>query len=348
MHATVHFKDAYLRAMGLAKVGNPLREEPLQTSKKLCTFDEDEAELLTHCFLKPFRSLEKHQFRQTGDQPMPALAKTIFENNDLLLDTSAKIAKHLYANSKHPNIKSGDLCVGLLDNVIADGEPTQGICLIKSESKVPFLQVAMHEGDLRLITQQGIYPDKIDKGCLIINHAAEDGYVAYVFDKSGGATHFWIHEFLDVIPADEDDYHTRRYSDMCVAFAEKGLPDEVRSEERVEIANRAFDYMDANEQFDLNDFQQVALAEPELIEQFAEFKTIYEGENGEELNDTFVVNKAATEKAKKRLKARLKLDTGADIRFNSGFIKQSEQFLERGFDDDKHMNYVKIYFHDEV
>ena len=50
----------------------------------------------------------------------------------------------------------------------------------------------------------------------------------------------------------------------------------------------------------------VALAEPELIEQFADFKTIYEGENGEELSEKFVVKKEAAEKAKKRLKARLK------------------------------------------
>ena len=134
---------------------------------------------------------------------------------------------------------------------------------------------------------------------------------------------------------------------MCVAFAEKGLPDEVKGEQRVEIANRAFDYMEENREFDLDDFKKTALEEPELIEQFDSFKTEYEDEHGQDLDDKFEVVKDAAQKAKKRLKARLKLDTGADIRFSSGFVKQSELFLERGFDDDKHMKFVKIYFHEE-
>ncbi len=336
--------------MGLAKVGNPLREEPLQTSKKLCHFEDEEAELLTHCFLKPFRSLELHQFydpESLANNEVFSHAQAIFANADELLGRSSEIAKHLYTKSKHPNIKSGDLCVGLLDNIVVGGEATQGLCIIKSESKVPFLQIAVQDDDLRLVTQQGIYPDKIDKGCLIINHNTDEGYLVYVFDKAGGATHFWIRDFLGVIPADDDDYHTRRYSEMCVAFAEKGLPEETRAEERVEIANRAFDYIADTEEFDLAEFKDSAFKEPELAEQFSDFKAAYEDEHGEQLNEKFLVVKDAAEKAQKKLKARLKLDTGADIKFTSGFVKQSQQFLERGFDEDKHMNFVKIYFHQE-
>ncbi len=350
MQPSVHLKDAYLSGMGLAKVGNPLRDEPLQTSKELCRFDDEEAELLTHCFLRPFRALELHEFGHPDgpeENEVYGHARAIFNSREELLERSARIAKHLYAKSRHPNIKSGDLCVGLLENVVVGGESTEALCLIKSESKVPFLQIAVMDGDLRLVTQHGIYPDKIDKGCLVINHNREGGYLVYVFDKSGGATHFWIHDFLGVSPADDDDYHTRRYSEMCVAFAEKGLPEDVRAEERVEIANRAFDYIDEHQEFDLQEFKQVALEEPELIEQFADFKAVYEDERGEQLNDSFVVVKEAAEKAKKKLKARLKLDTGVDIRFSSGFVKQSDLFLERGFDDDKHMRFVKIYFHEE-
>lgn len=350
MHPSLNLKDARLQGMGLAKVGNPLRKETLQTSKELCQFDAEEGALLTHCFLKPFRSLERHRFDHTesaGGNEVYEHARAIFASNEQLLERSAKIARHLYAKSRHPNIKAGDLCIGLLDNAGVSGEPTQGLCLIKSESKVPFLQIAVVDGDLRLVTQEGIYPDKIDKGCLIINHDSESGYLVYVFDKSGGGTHFWIRDFLGVVPADDDDYHTRRYSEMCVAFAAKGLPGETGAEERVEIANRAFDYLEENREFDLDDFKKTALEEPDLIEQFSQFQANYEEERGQPLSEKFVVVKEAAEKAKKRLKARLKLDTGVDIRFSSGFVKQSDQFLERGFDGDRHMNFVKIYFHEE-
>ncbi|MFT4641253.1 MAG: hypothetical protein ACI8T1_004590 [Verrucomicrobiales bacterium] len=347
---TVHLKDSHLGGMGLAKVGNQQRQESLQVSKQLCHFDEDEAELLTLCFLKSFRSLELHQFadpEELAKNVVYAHAQAIFASTDELLKRSAKIAEHLYDRSQHPNIKSGDLCVGLLNNIVVNDEVVQGLCIIKSESKVPFLQISIVDDDLRLVTQQGIYPDKIDKGCLIINHQADDGYLVYVFDKGGGATHFWINDFLDVAPADDDDYHTRRYAEMCVAFAEKGLPEDVGAEARVEIANSAFDYIDDNEQFDLEDFKKTAFKDTDVREQFSEFKESFEEEHGQPLNDKFMVVKEAAEKAKKKLKARLKLDTGAEIRFTSGFVKCSDQFLERGFDEDKHMSFVKIYFHQE-
>ena len=115
MPSTVHLKDAHLTSMGLAKVGNQLREEPLQTSKQLCHFDEEEAELLTICFLKSFRSLELHQFAVLKANAVYGHAKTIFENKEELLARSSEIAQHLYTESRHPNIKSGDLCVGLLE-----------------------------------------------------------------------------------------------------------------------------------------------------------------------------------------------------------------------------------------
>ena len=53
--------------MSLAKVGNPMRNEPLRTSQALCRFKEDEAELLTHCFLKCFKSLELHSLTHHTD-----------------------------------------------------------------------------------------------------------------------------------------------------------------------------------------------------------------------------------------------------------------------------------------
>lgn len=350
MHLPVHLKAARLEGMGLAKVGHPLREEPLQTSKALCRFRDEEAELLTRCFLRPFRALEPHRFFHSNDLAWNTVyshARAVFRDKETLLERSARIAEHLYAESRHPNIKSGDLCVALLEGVSVGDELTRGLCLIKSESKVPFLQIAVRDGDLQLVTQQGIYPDKVDKGCLILDCQEEGGYVTCVFDKGGATAHFWMRDFLGVRPWDEGAYHTRRYSEMCVAFAEKGLPEEICGEERVKIANRAFDYLDEHDEFDLQDFKEVALAEPELIEQFADFKSRFEDERGEALKESFSVAKGAAEKGRKKLKARLKLDTGAEIRFSSGFIKESDRLLERGFDEDKHMKFVKIYFHEE-
>ncbi|NNE92579.1 MAG: hypothetical protein HKN23_13110, partial [Verrucomicrobiales bacterium] len=216
MSLSVIFTEARLSGMALAKIGNPLRKEPLQTSKTLCQFQEEDADLLTHCFLKPFRSLELHELVDPESNELFKYTSEVFDDTASLVDKSALISRHLYANSNHPNIKSGDLCVALLDGILVNGEFTQAICIVKSESKVPFLQVALVDGDLQLKTQQGIYPDKIDKGCLILNHGRADGFAVYLFDKSGN-TQFWNREFVNAQPTRNDDYLTRRYSELCVA-----------------------------------------------------------------------------------------------------------------------------------
>lgn len=348
--APPNFRKALLSAMSLAKVGNPVRQETVQTSKTLCRFDAEEAELLTHCFLKSFRSLELHQLShhtELENNELFGYASAIFEDNDQLLEQGARIARHLHAKSNHPNIKSGDLCIALIKNIGMSGEPVEAISIVKSESKVPFLQISERDGDLVLTTEQGIYPDKIDKGCLILNHGKADGYAVYLFDKSGGNTQFWVREFVGARPVTNDDFLTRRYSELCVAFAEKGLPEETPREERMAVASRAISYLNENEEFDIEEFESSTLEQPERIEQFKNFKNDYEEEHGEPLKKSFSVSKKEAEKAEKRMKSRMKLDVGVTLQFSSGFIHESDRFFDRGFDEDKGMEYVKIYFNRE-
>ncbi|HRQ88502.1 MAG TPA: nucleoid-associated protein, partial [Bacteroidia bacterium] len=320
------FKDAQLVAMSLAKVGNPVRNEPLRTSQRLCRFRDEEAELLTHCFLKSFRALELHQLHHHSDlakNELFAAASAIFDDNDTLLEQGATIARHLHAKSNHPNIKSGDLCVALIDQVGVLGERVQALSIVKSESRVPFLQISERDGDLVLTTEQGIYPDKIDKGCLVLNHGRADGYSVYLFDKGGGNTQFWVREFLGAQPVRNDDFLTRRFSELCVAFAQRGLPEETRQEERMDVASRSLNYIKDADEFDLGEFEAKALVEPQRIAQFEAFKADYEEEQGQPLEERFAVSKKEAEKAEGRLKSRMKLDVGVELRFSSGFIRQA-------------------------
>src|SRR5690606_16127176 len=213
------------------------------------------------------------------------------------------------------NTKSGDLCVALIDGVGVAGAKVQALSLVKSERRVPFLQISERDGDLVLTTEQGIYPDKIDKGCLILNHGRADGYSIYLFDKGGGNTQFWVRDFVGAKPVTNDDYLTRRFSELCVAFAQRGLPEETRQEERMEVASRTMGYLQEAEEFDLAEFEEKALAKPERIAQFEAFKTGYEEEQGEPVQEKFPVSKKEAEKAGKRLKSRMKLDVGVELRF---------------------------------
>ncbi len=351
MSLRVNFQKAKLVAMSLAKVGNPTRNEVFQTSKSLCQFADDEAELLTHCFLKSFRSLDQHHLTHHSSVEQNELfryAAEIFDDNDKLLETGELIARHLRAKSNHPNIKSGDLCVALINDVSVGGEAVQAISIVKSESKVPFLQISEKDGDLILTTEQGIYPEKIDKGCLILNHGRADGFSVYLFDKGGGNTHFWVRDFVSAAPVKDEDFLTKRYSELCAAFAERGLPEGTMPEQRMEVASKAQSYFNEKEEFDREEFESSALETPERIAQFEAFKVDYEEEKGQELDDKFAVSKKEAEKAEKRLKSRMRLDVGVELRFKSGFIHVADKFMERGHDEDKQMDYVKIYFHKET
>ena len=336
--------------MSLAKVGNPTRDEALQTSKSLCTFGATEADVLTTCFLKPFRSLELHHFHHhvaLESNEVYNFAASIFDNPDSLLENGESIARHLYTKSTHPNIKSGDLCIALIKDIVVDGETTNGISIVKSESKVPFLQISVYDGDLKLTTQRGIYPDKIDKGCLIINHSKDNGFLVYMFDKGGATPHFWNRDFLGVAPRHDDDYLTKRYTELCVAFAEEGLPEEAQQEERLDLANKTISYLTESENFDIQQFKDYALKDPEVVEKFDTFKSNFEEEKGQSLDDQFTVAKPVAEKARRRLKGKIKTDTGAQVYFNSKFINESSKYLQRGFDDSKQMHFLKIYYNQE-
>jgi len=349
MSLAVNFSEARLGAMALAKVGNPSRDEPLQTSKSLCHFQDEEADLLTHCFLKSFKSLELHQLHHhtaVEKNELFGYTAAIFAGPDRLLKEGENIARHLHAQSTHPNIKAGDLCIALVDDILVAGEKTRALCIIKSESKVPFLQISVVDGDLKLSTQQGIYPDKIDKGCLILDHNKSIGYSVYLFDKSGN-TNFWNREFVGAVPVKSDDYLTRRYSELCVDFSQKGLPEETLQERRMEVAKRAIDYIAEADDFSMDEFRKVALKDPQTIEQFDLFKGEYEEESGTELEEEFTVSKPEAAKAKKKLRGKMKLDVGVELKFSSGFIDQADLFLEKGFDEKKHMKFVKIYFYNE-
>lgn len=349
-----NFKEAALSAMTLAKVGNPTKGEVLQTAKTLCQYAEDDAEWLTHCFMRSFRALEVHCLAHHSDltkNEVYSYVSDIFEAEDksaALLEKGALIAKHLHSSSNHANIKKGDLCIGLIKGIKVAGQVTDAISIIKSESKVPFMQITEQDGDLTLSTQQGIYPDKIDKGCLILNHNKEGGYALYVFDKSGGNTYFWNRDFLGAEPVKDEDFLTKRYTELCVQFADEGLPEGVIQEERHDLAKKAVSHISAKEEFNREEFEKEVLVEPEVIEQFAQFKDEFEKENDVDLQDQFKVSKKIAKREEKKLKSRMKLDTGAVIRLTSKLIETPEGMVEQGFDEAKKMKFVKLYYNEEV
>jgi len=351
MSIVTNFNTASVESIALAKVGNPQRGETLKMSKELCKFTDEDNPLLTYAFLKPFKNLERYCFSHRENLEMNEMYGYVdnsFKDKEDFLNNGRKVARLLYEKSKHPNIKSGDLCMAYVKDVLVDGETCDALSIVKSESQVPFLEIADRDGDLQLTTHNGIYPDKIDKGVLIINSHKAQGYLVYTFDKGGGETNFWVKEFLGVAKLKDNEYKTKRYAEMVSEFAKEGLPEEVDQEDRYRIANNAARFLAEKEEFDTKHFEEEALKDPEVIEKFQEFKQGYQDEEGKPIDETFKIEKKAAKQGVGKFKPAIRLDSGVIIRFTPDFAEAEGSVLERGIDEKSGKKFIKVYYEEEL
>ncbi len=357
MSAKIRFTSATAIGLVLAKVGHPQRHEPLQTSKEVFKVEENDQEALSAIFLKPFKNLTAHRFSHHSslDQhEMNAYAAAIFAADDGLLEKGCDIAKRLYAKSNHPNIKSGDLCISLIKDIDFDGELIQGLCILKSESVMPFLSISTRDGDLELHTEQGINPEKIDKGCLILNHFANKGYYVLTFDRTGSDSRFWVRDFLGVVPITDSPFLTNKFANMAVAFMEKEKKDNPSASDDCppwdtsNAARDAITYFEEKSNFSLQEFEEEVLKTPEAKAKFAEHRNKIEEQQGHKLDDSFEISKKDVTKAKKKIRSTMKLDTGVEIRIKPSLAAKPDSVLEHGFDDGRKMKFIKIYFNEDL
>jgi hypothetical protein len=358
MSAKIRFTSATATELVLAKVGHPQRDEPLQTSKEVFKIAEGDQEALSAIFLKPFKNLSAHRFSHHSSleqHEMNAYTAAIFAADDGLFEKGCDIAKRLYAKSNHPNIKSGDLCISLIKDIDVDGVLTQGLCILKSESVVPFLSISTRDGDLQLHTEQGINPEKIDKGCLILNHLASKGYYVLMFDRTGADSRFWVRDFLGVVPITDSPFLTNKYANMAVAFLEKEkkespkvVADDAPPWDASSAARDAISYFEEKENFSLQEFEEQVLKSPEIAAKFAEHRNKIEEEQGHRLDDSFEISKKDVSKVKKKIPSVMKLDTGVEIRLKPNVAAEPDKFLEHGFDDGRKMKFIKVFYREDL
>ncbi len=312
---------------------------------------------LAALFLKPFKNLTAHRFSHhssLAQHEMNSHASAIFASEDGLLEKGCDIAKRLYSKSNHPNIKSGDLCISLVKDIELNGEFIQGLCILKSESVVPFLSISTRDGDLELHTEQGINPEKIDKGCLILNHLETKGYYVLTFDRSGTESRFWVRDFLGVIPIPDSPFLTNKFANMAVAFMEKEkkekpvAQDDAPPWDASNAARDAITYFEEKEKFDLGEFEEEVLKTPEAKAKFAEHRSQIEEEEGQKLEDSFEISKKDVTRAKRKIRTTMKLDTGVEIRLKPALAEKPESVLEHGFDEERKMKFIKIYFNEDL
>jgi hypothetical protein len=328
-------------------VGNKSAEEGTIISASRMALDDAMRAILENHFLTPFTSEEYFQlYHDSGleyNVVYGAVAQ-IFDDPETLYEQSVNLAKYLYDQSTHAKIKSGEFYVVHFKDCLVDGETADAVGLFKSESKDTFLKVLLDNGGLSLDCEQGIMLKKLDKGCLIFNKNREEGFVVAVVDNTnrGIEAQYWMDDFLHLRQRKDEYSNTHNAMAMAKSFVTQELPKsfEVTKADQIELLNKSLSFFKENETFDMEEFAQQVIEQPEVIESFQEYKRNYESENDISIDDSFAISNYAFKKQQRSYKRVINLDKKIQI-----IINGNRDHIEQG--EDERGKYYKVYYREE-
>ncbi|MEL6865516.1 MAG: nucleoid-associated protein [Bacteroidota bacterium] len=345
---SVNFSHLQMDQIVVHRVGNKHRAERNFISSTFFEPDEMLSESLQNFFLKPLKRPESvYHFQHESDLAQNELysyAQTIFENPENLLSESVNILQHLYRQSDHPNIKSGELFVVYFQEILYEDELVEGLGIFKSEQKHGFFQVAESGDQLLLNQQEGIQIDKLDKACLILNTSQADGFRVLSADNNQYDASYWLFKFLNVDFVRNETYHTRAYLEMCNDFSKEVIIPTQDKKEQMKFLSDSVDYFANHEEFNFQQFTEEVMPNEEMVNEFRNFTQDY----GTEESATFTISKPAIQQAKRKFGNTIKLDTNIQIRLDFNKPESSRRFIEKGYDEERNMHYYKVYFNEEM
>lgn len=340
---SINYSNVTMKKLALHKVGNKQRNERNFTSEQLFDTGLDVSEGLRQFYLKAMRQEDTARQFYHGSSltynEMWTYAKLIFDDPDTFLETSKLILQHLYNQSNHPNIKSGDLHVAYFEDFLIDDEVVDAIGIFKTEKKHGFFHVNADENNITVKHMEGIRVDKLDKGCLIFNTRKDDGYVVLSVDNNNYDALYWLDNFLHVDFIPNDDYYTGRYMELAQEFDEDVMGEMVNPLRRLEFQKNVQEYFDLNEKFNFVEFVEKVCPDEETKAEMNEYRADF----GLEEIDAFPIE---GEKVKKRRKFKRKVKTDTNVFIDFG--AEAEKYVERGYDEGKGMYFYKTFFNEEI
>ena len=327
-------------------IGNKAEEEGYGLSSQPIDADDELKTVLRDYFLSSLKSDELYNFYHdselTYNEVCDYVAK-IFDDKSQLYEQSVNLTKHLYEKSSHPNIKSGEFYVVYFKDCQIDGETVDAIGLFKSETKDTFLKIRRDGENFHVECDKGINPKKMDKGCLIFNHERENGFVVKIIDNTNRTeAQYWTDDFLHIKQRQDKYFNTHNVMSMYKTFVTKELPQqfEVSKADQADLLNRSMKFFKENENFEMQNFADKVIGQPEVIEQFQQFKTSFANENDFEIPDSFDISDSAVKKQSRAFKSIIKLDKNFHI-----YVHGNRELIEQG--EDERGKFYKVYYKQE-
>lgn len=337
-----------IREIVLHSVGNKANSDMLRLSKNSLAVDDEIKEILLSFFLSPFKPGEYFNLYHDTDlkyNEVFGYVSEIFNDPDSLFEQSINLSKHLYEKSVHPNVKAGEFYIVYFKDCVINGITADAVGLFKSENKDTFLKVFPTGEGFEIESEKGVNINKLDKGCLIYNTEREAGYIVSVVDNTNKSAEaqYWMDEFLHIRQRKDEYYNTQNLLSFCKTYVTKELPEQfnVTKADQVDFLNKSVKFFKQKENFDMDEFADEVIAQPQVIESFKRFKNSFQSENDIEISDSFSISETAVKKQARAFKSVIKLDKNFHI-----YIHGKRELLEQGIETDGRKFY-KIYYKEE-
>lgn len=346
----INYIEATIESLAIHYVGSHSLEEGVRCTENIVPLHSDRLQqLLLGYFFNHFTTPEFYTFESANDEhatnPLFQFAAQIFDQELDFVQLTKNITQHLYEHSVHPNIKSGDLLIAKVKDVLVDDEMIDAICIFKSETKDAFLTLRQETEHYILDENSGINIEKLDKACVIFNTEKSDGYKICAIDKSNRSkeAQFWMEQFLHVKARSDEYYQTSQYIQATTGFIKERMRPlyDLDKAREAEILNRSHDFLKHEEKFDPQVYEREIFKDDKVINEFKNYKNDFQEERNVELADQFSISQAAVKNKSRVFKSVLKLDKNFHV-----YIHGNRNMIEKGVDDQGRKFYT-LYYEDE-
>lgn len=343
----IRFNDIRMNEVVIHRVGNKHRAERNFVAAGVYDIDVELRAALMAYFIRPIKRAEgKLRFEldeRSGANLLRDAVTQIFMDREQFYEQSVTILHHLYNQSTHPNIKSGELYVAHFQDILIDDELVDAVGIFKTERRSEYLKITSKGDFLNLKIEEGINLGKLDKGCLILNTAAGDNYRLLSVDTNNYDTEYWLRSFLLAEPVKDEVFHTNSYMDLCNSFSEEVIAPKAGKGEQMKFISDSVDYFASHDNFNYDEFKSEILKDEPVERNFKEFQRNYDFPE----NYQFEISQPTVAKARKRMSNLIKLDTGIQIKLDHA-SDASQSYMDKGFDDQKGMHFYKVFFNEEI
>lgn len=342
-------QKARLSKLIIHRVGNKILEDEVHLSDEPIdlTGKDDLINILTTYFLTPFKDPAYYNFQHVSSLELNeiySITNSLFKSTRGFVKKSKDIANILYHYSNHPKIKSGELYVAYFEECYINNEVTDAIGIFKSETKETFLKIVEQQNSYQVNYDDGISIKKLEKGCIIYNVDADEGFrVCIVDNQNSSEAHYWKDEFLKLKPVADNYFQTQNYLSLTKDFVTGRLDEEfeVSKADQIDYLNRSIDYFKKHEQFNEQEFAANVFEHQSVIKSFKNFKNDFQQENDLQIVSEFDISTPAVKRQSKVFKSVLKLDRNFHI-----YIHGDRDMIEKGVHEDGR-KYYKLYYREE-